>query len=230
MDEGQDLYGKKRIWSDAGINARGRKRQLNIIYRNTKEIADLANRFRYGSAEPGQGASSPQHALFPDPRISRGPAPALVHHRSWKELIEAVALKIRTLVDHGDFPFSEIAILYTRKKAGPEGEASVPEMAQTALDRQGIMYKWLSEDYRAKRQHDITSNSVTISTIHSAKGLDFACVFLVGLDALVLSERWGDDQIKSLAYVAMTRARYHLEIHYCLQTPLIEQVQQCLPK
>lgn len=45
LDEGQDLYRQTRSWVNAGVNARGRVRQLNIIYRNTKEIAEFANRF-----------------------------------------------------------------------------------------------------------------------------------------------------------------------------------------
>lgn len=43
---------------------------------------------------------------------------------------------------------------------------------------------WISEDYRAKRSHDVTTEKVTISTIHSVKGFDYACVFVLGLDAL----------------------------------------------
>jgi superfamily I DNA/RNA helicase len=61
---------------------------------------------------------------------------------------------------------------------------------------------------------DITTSSVTISTIHSVKGMDFHCVFLSGLDLLEPSERWSAEQLKNLAYVGMTRARYQLIIPY----------------
>jgi superfamily I DNA/RNA helicase len=53
---------------------------------------------------------------------------------------------------------------------------------------------------------DITTSSVTISTIHSVKGMDFHWAFLIGLDLLEPSERWTADQLKNLAYVGMTRA------------------------
>ena len=46
-----------------------------------------------------------------------------------------------------------------------------------ALESRGIMSQWVSEDYRAKRAYDITTDKVSVSTIHSAKGLDYACVF-----------------------------------------------------
>ena len=220
LDEGQDLYGQKRTWKSVGINVRGRTRQLNIIYRNTREIAGFANRFRFGDPLPGT-EDNPQHTLFPDPRISNGPCPTMKQLASTEKVIEHVAKEIRALVDAGSFPLSEIAIMYTMKRAEPAGSPSVPEQIATALDRLGILNKWLSEDYRAKRSHDITANSVTITTIHSAKGLDFACVFLLGLDAMESGERWAQEQIDSLAYVGITRARYQLEIPYVRKSGLI---------
>jgi superfamily I DNA/RNA helicase len=98
-----------------------------------------------------------------------------------------------------------------------------PRSCSLSFDRLGILNKWLSEDYRAKRSHDITSNSttITITTIHSAKGLDFACVFLIGLDAMEPGERWAREQIDSLAHVGITRARFQLEILYVRKSALI---------
>ncbi|QXE87397.1 NERD domain-containing protein [Geomonas nitrogeniifigens] len=223
LDEGQDLYGKTRVWSDAGIQIRGRKRQLNIIYRNTKEIAEFANRFRYGTA-PGGATATPQQSLFPDPRISRGPVPVVAMSQSLSDLVAKVVNTICKLSESEMIPFSEIAILYARKMPYPEMTKSLPVLLQISLDQHGVMSKWLSEDYRAKRQHDITANSVTISTIHSAKGLDFGCVFLLGLDTLDSGGRWGEEQVKSLCYVGMTRARFRLEIHYVEATPLVQRV------
>jgi len=223
LDEGQDLYGQKRVWSNVGIHIKGRKRQLNVIYRNTKEIAEFANRFRYGSTDPGEGTNQ-QHALFADPRISNGPCPVLKQFSDIVKVIASVAKEIKLLVDTGIFPLSEIAVMYTMKKSGKDGGQSIPELLTTALDRCGILNKWLSEDYRAKRSYDITANSVTITTIHSAKGLDFACVFLVGLDALEPDGRWAQEQIDSLAYVGITRARYQLEIPYVTKSALIERL------
>lgn len=223
LDEGQDLYHQKRTWSSAGINVKGRKRQLNVIYRNTKEIASFANYFRYGAASTSREAS-PQHSLFPDPRISNGPCPVLKQLSDIDKLIDHICKEIKTLVDAGTFPLSEIAVMYTMKKPSKESAITIPTMIAAALDRRGILNKWLSEDYRAKRSHDITANSVTVTTIHSAKGLDFACVFLVGLDAMEPGERWGQEQIDNLAYVGITRARYRLEIPYITKNLLIERL------
>lgn len=222
LDEGQDLYRQSRIWSTAGINARGRVRQLNVIYRNTKEISGLANRLRFGSSE--QGKPSAQHALFPDPRISNGPLPLVKQFASSAKVIDHVADDIKKIVDAGRLPLSEIAVIYTKKKVDDMPGSTVPQLVESALERRGILSKWLSEDYRAKRSHDITANSVTITTIHSAKGLDFACVFLIGLDTLEPNDRWNEEQINSLAYVGITRARYQLSIPYLKKTLLIEKL------
>jgi hypothetical protein len=223
MDEGQDLYRPGRSWAKAGINARGRVRQLVAIYRNTREIADFANRFRYG----GNGAemtSTAQQSLFPDPRISKGPCPLLKKYDTMRHLLDHTAAEIKSITEKGIHPLSEIAIIYTTKQIDPSLNAPFPVLAAEALDRQGIIHKWISEDHRSKRSCDITSNSVTITTVHSAKGLDFACVFLVGLDALEPGERWDREQIDSLAYVGITRARYRLEIPYIRKNDLMERI------
>jgi len=78
-----------------------------------------------------------------------------------------------------------------------------------ALEKYGIYCNWIAEDYRAKRSYDVTTQSVTISTIHSVKGFDYACVFVVGLDWLQ-GDRWTEEQVKNLTYVAITRARERL--------------------
>jgi superfamily I DNA/RNA helicase len=65
---------------------------------------------------------------------------------------------------------------------------------------------------------------VTISTIHSVKGFDYACVFLLGMDWLTPSSRWTEEQIRKLAYVAVTRARERLFIPYCSGNELISRI------
>jgi superfamily I DNA/RNA helicase len=100
-------------------------------------------------------------------------------------------------------------------------------MLETALEKQGILSQWMSEGYRSKKSYDITTNRVTISTIHSAKGLDYSVVFLLGLDFLT-PKGWSDEQIAKLTYVGITRARYQLIIPYINQTTLIDRIQKAL--
>ena len=116
-----------------------------------------------------------------------------------------------------------LAVLYV-KKTSPNGTShTVPEMIEQALAAKGIFSNWIARDYQHKRTYDITTNSVAINTIHSAKGFDYACVFLVGLDSLDRNAV-GAEQIERLAYVGITRARYQLFIPYIRETEMIQRL------
>ena len=104
---------------------------------------------------------------------------------------------------------------------------TLPLTIRRSLEANGIMSNWASEDYRSKTTYDITTNSVTVSTIHSVKGLDYSCVFLLGLDSLK-PKGWTEEQINNLVYVAITRARYQLFIPYIHENALINKLKACL--
>ena len=73
---------------------------------------------------------------------------------------------------------------------------------------------------------DPRAEGVALMTLHAAKGLEFACVFIVGLEDGVLPLRWGqaaaaDDkdlaEERRLFYVGMTRAKDRLILSRALQ-------------
>ena len=99
-----------------------------------------------------------------------------------------------------------------------------PDLMMKALDKCGICSNWIASDYQAKRSYDVTTQNVTISTIHSVKGFDYACVFVIGLDWFN-HERWSEEQIKNLTYVALTRARERLYILHIGQLTMMLDVQ-----
>jgi len=76
---------------------------------------------------------------------------------------------------------------------------------------------------------DTSSESITLMTVHLAKGLEFPCVFLVGLeDQLIPHSRTHDneDEIEEerrLCYVAITRAIKKLHISYSLYRKIFGQ-------
>ena len=59
-------------------------------------------------------------------------------------------------------------------------------------------------------------SAITLMTIHSAKGLEFDCVFVAGMEETLfphmnsMSDAAGMEEERRLAYVAITRARKHL--------------------
>jgi len=141
-------------------------------------------------------------------------------------VVAFTADKIERIIKAEGYPFSEIAVIYTLKRPDP-GRESLPISLGNTLASRGILSRWAAENYRSKRTYDITTNSVTISTIHSVKGLDFSCVFLIRLDYLERKD-WTEEQVKNLVYVGITRARYQLYIPFINKTPLINRLQQCI--
>ncbi|MBO7587890.1 MAG: UvrD-helicase domain-containing protein [Bacteroidaceae bacterium] len=76
---------------------------------------------------------------------------------------------------------------------------------------------------------------VTLMTVHSAKGLEYDAVFIVGLEEnLFPSDMSGDDERqieeeRRLMYVAMTRARKHLTLLYATTRFRYGSVDYCSP-
>ncbi|MCJ7796562.1 MAG: NERD domain-containing protein [Thermoleophilia bacterium] len=231
LDQAQDIYLRSGSWKKVGMKARSRVHRLRADYRSTQEISAFAARLAGSPSGPASAASAPATAnlgarvspptqleLLPDLLAVHGPEPAV---RRFADLAAAVASIPGTILelqrDYG-YPLSEFAVLYPMRSVGNgvEGDgvegagANLPAAIQTTLDAQGIVWRWASEDMHSKRSYDITADSVTISTVHSVKGLDFSCVFLVGFDMLKPGGRWSEAQIRSLTYVAATRARVWL--------------------
>jgi ATP-dependent exoDNAse (exonuclease V) beta subunit len=74
--------------------------------------------------------------------------------------------------------------------------------------------------------YDVTTDRVSLISIHSSKGLDFDLVYLVGLDHIHPTEETRQTMV-SLVYVAMTRAKYRLVIPYVQETELINRIKSC---
>jgi len=79
------------------------------------------------------------------------------------------------------------------------------------------------------------SKSVTLMTIHSAKGLEFPIVFMTGLEEGIfptsrsLQSDDGVEEERRLCYVAITRAQKQLYISYATQRMLYNQVNYNAP-
>ena len=76
-------------------------------------------------------------------------------------------------------------------------------------------------DERAAAQHAPTVEGVTLASLHSAKGLEWDAVFLIGVSEglLPISMAQGVDAIEEerrLLYVGITRAREHLHLSWAL--------------
>jgi superfamily I DNA/RNA helicase len=225
--EGQNIYHRKQSWKDLGIQAKGRIHRVSFVYRSTRELHEFSSRFIGANGGPPVSSGSQQQAMFPDLYEYRGPKPQIKQFQRMEGIIYFAADTIKKLIDAGEGSCSDIAILYTMKSTQDSPEIHIPRMIGKGLEKRGILYNWVSEDYRSKRSYDVTTDTVTISTIYSAKGFDYSRVFLVGLD-LFDPAKGSEAQLRNLAYVAITRARYELFIPYVKKNDLIETLSACL--
>lgn len=196
QDKDQSLYHTDdKAWQEVCPDLR--EYTLTQQYRNTRTIATFAARLQ----------TTPSGTVTFEG--ANGPEPSWIQAPEWRELVHRVADAVAERVEAG-VPMNEIAVLYTHKIAGEEEDA-LPDALHQALEARGLLTHWASKDEYGKRNYDITTDSVTISTIHSVKGMDFAHVFLLGLDLL------GKDtpQNRNLAHVGITRAREQLTLGVC---------------
>ena len=115
-------------------------------------------------------------------------------------------------------------MLYASSKHQSAKGYNVPEFLRDSLEENGILVTWASRNAQTKSAWDITTDSVSLSTIHSMKGLDAKAVFVWGLDSLDGSGIPLSQQ-RTLAYVACTRARQCLDILFCEKTALISALE-----
>jgi hypothetical protein len=228
LDDNQNIYRRTQSWKKLGINAAGKRTQkLNFVYRNTVELTDFFNRFLNNGEDLKEKGESSQLDMFPGFNDLHGEAPSILKSKNMDEIIDFLVEEILNLKITKTVPLSEIAIIYASQYFSSPATPELPSAIMHALDSKGIFYTWVSEDIRAKKSYDITSNRVTLSSIHSVKGLDYSHLFLVGLDYMK-PKQWTESQIERLAYVAMTRARDQLYIPFINKNPLIEKLIACL--
>ncbi len=221
LDDNQNIYRNKQSWKELGIKAQGRVHRMHQVYRNTKEIQECAQKLT-GHLQP-----EAEDGLFPGFFDFHGPPPVFRKCETIQRMISFIGSTIQSLAEK-EYALSEIAVIYTVKSRKDADDFHIPRELEKELQSKGIMSTWVSKDYRSKRSYDVTTNSVTISTIHSVKGFDYTCVFLIGLDMLEPGEIWSEEQLVNLTYVAITRARYRLYVPYATENRLVNKLLEAL--
>ena len=226
LDSYQDLYSTRGSWKSLGISAAGRTRRLNNVYRNTVEIFEFTQRFI--GEEPRRGR---QLALLPEDHALRGDLPELRQFADYDAIEDFLMTDIEASIAKEAYKKSEIGIIYDDKVYTADGFAydnrALPMRIRDKMEASGIPSYWVSQDVRAKEMYDITTDRVSLISIHSSKGLDFDLVYLVGIDRIRPTPQTRQ-KLVNLIYVAMTRAKYRLVIPYAKETEFIKRIKGCI--
>lgn len=144
----------------------------------------------------------------------------LVWATTQRDQAAAVARDVLLLLQDGERLPQDIGVLVTRKWA-MGGTAKALAAAGVPCR---VVYPSQAEDL------DLSEPSVKILTVHSAKGLEFDVVFLVGLEQLPGPDGTPDvDRHGRAGYVGATRARDQLVLSYTKDNAYLERI-RALPE
>ncbi|MEQ1544679.1 DNA helicase Rep [Methyloglobulus sp.] len=116
--------------------------------------------------------------------------------------------------------------------------ADKDEQAQKPLAE--IIANIMLMDILERNQEEQVSDQVSLMTLHSAKGLEFQHVFLVGMEENILPHQNtiesddvngtnGVEEERRLAYVGITRAQRTLTFSYCTHRKKYGDIMECQP-
>ncbi|GGG18374.1 DNA helicase [Lysinibacillus alkalisoli] len=208
-DGAQNIYERPRSYIEAtGLDFRGRSKVLTINYRNSAPIVSYAWDFYSHFLLQQPNETTAKDILVPQKTLRQGREPVIVQSKNDKEEMQQVIAMIRNLHDNYKVPYAEIAVLhYTHRSA---------TSFCAALKRTKIPHYDVTESSTAKRNYQRSADEVTVSTIHSSKGLDFQAVIIRGVEYLSIYKI--EDSKASLLYIAMTRARDYLYLSHCKES------------
>lgn len=215
-DDAQSIYQKKRrklSFAKLGIEAQGRTEILKINYRNTTEVLALAMECADGILE-GTRTEDEMPLVRPQSAGRSGPVPAFARFDSGRQEVERVVRDIVEMVGQGRSP-GELAVLARYWK--------VLDPVRAALEASGIP----CTPARGEPRREASGPVVTLTTLHSSKGLEFPVVFVMGLDRLDESEAQRVEEIR-LLYVGMTRATHRLHLSAVGSSKLTRRVEEAL--
>jgi hypothetical protein len=219
-DKAQDIYRRKgSLKSLTGLDFRGRSRNLKINYRNTKEIASFAWEFFKNNSILSEDI------ILPESTIRSGKLPELFDCYSLEEEIDKIISIIKEKIEQG-FSYSDISILYRSKILD---KVDYIQPLTECLNLNNIPFVWLTKDKLSKKDiSNLVGNNVILSTIDSAKGLDFPIIVLYESGMLPFKLEKDIQREVSLMYIALTRATQELYLTYSKDSPFLESMRKII--
>jgi hypothetical protein len=218
VDGAQSLYGRPRsfTWKGVGVHAVGRSKRLGRNYRNTREILEFA--WEVAQAPIVADEATETHIrVEPTEAVRSGPRPGYRACAGVAAEHAAVARLVERYTGQG-VPERDIAVLYPRK------QRDRIDGLFAALKQVGEVC-WLTNELDpTARDAFLTRPGVRLTTIHSAKGLEFPVVILAALDQLPNPRRGDEVGDSNLLYVGLTRAMDHLVVTWAGRSIFTDRV------
>lgn len=202
-DGGQSIYNRGFTWREVGLRFGGANVfTLKACERSSQEILDFASALAGGVVTETDGDAPSAASLHGDvPRIIEG-------FEDRDDQRDFLVTEVRKLISNGTRPDS-LAVLARSQKEITRIQAAL-ELGNVPVVSQG--------DYEFYKR-----NAVRVLTCHSAKGLEFSQVYIVGVDDGSFPLRYDAKlspeersayvaQDLRLLYVAATRARHRLTL------------------
>lgn len=203
LDSNQRIYKRGFTWREAGVDTRDTTyARLELNYRNTIEIAQFASRLiENASIVIDDDGTLPKLEAI----TRKGKKPILIEGR-FRSQMDYV---LRYLREHVDLDSESVGFLHA--KGGGWFDEIRSRLHQASFDFVEIT---------AKSHWPPAETNIALSTIHSAKGLEFDHVFIIGLEDKHFSFATPDNEdagystaIKLLS-MAITRAKQSIIIGY----------------
>ena len=221
-DDAQSIYQHQRRqfnFASVGIEARGRTSILKLNYRNTAEVMALAVNCAQGLLNgDGRGSAGARRGddemplIQPDSAGRHGAMPVLIEARHAAEEAELVADRI-VAAQAGGVALEDIAVLCRTK--------AMLHPFEQALTRRHLPIQSMGQ--QAFRRFDWQLPGIKLLTMHSAKGLEFAQVFVASLQAVPMQGEPLANALR-LLYVAMTRATRELVLSAHGRSAVVDRV------
>lgn len=220
-DDAQSIYQKKRrklSFAKLGVEARGRTEILKINYRNTREVLSVALDCASSILQARETADGDDIPLIlPDSAGRTGPVPAIRRFDSVHAELVSVVDKVKDLRALGR-ALSDIVVI--ARQWWPL------EKLQRMLDAAAIRGDLTRDSSRNQEDHQ---DAVTLTTLHSSKGLEFPAVLLIGLQLLDARDEQFADEVR-LLYVGMTRATHELHLSASGPSPFADSVESAISR
>lgn len=206
-DADQAIFRKGFSFKRIGIDIVGRARTLNLNFRNTLQINELAERFRVrleSGQDSAQAVVNPKGYDRPSQAFRPGPPPELYTAADERGLEQNLLERVKTFLELLQYDRETLTILT------PDIESL--ERVRLILAAEGIEANNIGdESFRFE-----TSSGIRLSTLHLAKGIDFPVVFLYlpyePDQVSSYDDAFNDTMIRNAMYVCMTRAMEHLNV------------------